>query len=126
MKLRIFSVLLIFLIIGYGCSDDDELFIKDEISFVNADESKLLESDCIDPNGNYMLLVKVYSNKTEDFPMKIAYTLNRELYSITFKSSGSKTIPIRLDEGVNIAQIVSSGAENRVNVVSQGDFELVD
>ena len=126
MKLRILSVLLIFLVIGYGCSEDDELFIQEEISFVYADESKLLDSGCIDPNDDYMLLLTVFSNKTDSFPMQVGYTLNGALYSVTFIGNGSKTIPVSLVEGVNIAQIVSNGAENIVNVISQGDFELVD
>jgi len=127
MKLKLLSVLLILVIIG-GCSDDTELLLAEsEISFVYEDESKVLESDCIDPNKNYKLLLRVVSNKIGDFkPTKVDYTLNGSLYSITFTSEGSKTIPVNLIEGENIAQIVRSGSESRIHVVSQEDFVLVE
>ena len=125
MKIKQYSILILVMIVFFGCSDQDEITIRPQsISFVHADGSKIAENECISPNVNYG--IKIETNYVDqNRPFRVDYSVNGVVYTMTFTVKTSQVNPITLINGNNAAQIVGSNYKAVLKYVDQGDFELV-
>ena len=125
MKIKQYSILILVMIVFFGCSDQDEITIRPQsISFVHADGSKITENECISPNVKYG--IKIETNYVDqNRPFRVDYSVNGVVYTMTFTVKTSQVNPITLINGNNAAQIVGSNYKAVLKYVDQGDFELV-
>ncbi|SHN19466.1 hypothetical protein [Flavobacterium pectinovorum] len=126
MKIKQYSILILVMIVFFGCSDQDEITISPQsISFVHADGSKIAENECISPNVKYG--IKIETNYVDqNRPFRVDYSVNGVVYTMTFTVKTSQVNPITLINGNNDAQIVGSNYKAVLKYVDQGDFELVE
>jgi hypothetical protein len=128
MKFKSYIIAIAF-ILSLGCSKEEEIKIifPIKIAFVHADGSAILTSECINPNGNYAILIQTNSegNGVSSKSIKIDYSVNGVLYNMTFVDKGKQLNPIKLVNGLNVAQILNSTYKNEIRCTSQGEFELV-
>ena len=129
MKGYVYFSLLLVVSLCVNCSGDDDFstFSPKTINFVNSDGTFILENDCVNPNEQYSIAIDVNTvGAGPSQPTQIEYTINGALYSATFTNDGIKEIPITLQEGTNIAQLVNNGVSSTVYITTQDDFELVE
>ncbi|WP_179950005.1 hypothetical protein [Lutibacter citreus] len=110
-----------------NCSkDDDDQVIEQEIVFINSDGT-LIGDGCLDPKNEYAVQITIKSNSEKLRSQEVInYTVNGNLYSVTFTELGTKKIPVNFIGGTNIIQVVNSDLEWSLYFPSQGDFELVE
>ena len=110
-----------------GCSKEEFRIISpDNISFVHADGTQILEGECITPDNDYAILIETSSSgvgfvKT----LRVDYTFNGALQTMTFLEDGNQMNPVSLVNGINTAQIIASEESSSIIFVDQGDFELI-
>lgn len=129
MKIKTYSILITFLIVFLSCSKDEDFTIISpaNISFVHEDGSEIGIQECVNPNENYGVMIRTTSSGSGKYKViKVDYTLNGVLHTMTFLKEGTQTNPVILVDGVNTAQIVESGYSSALYYVAQDDFELVE
>ena len=132
MNNKLYICIVLALVVLSGCSKDEEeeefrTFSPSAINFINKEGALISGNDCVDPNNEYLIEIKVNAvGSGTSQPTRVEYTINGALYSMTFADDQSKTNPIILVEGENIAQLVESGFSSSVFRINQGDFELVE
>lgn len=112
----------------FGCSSDDEsIKVKpDAITFVYADGTEIVEKECINPSTKYAVKIEINSKGIKkNEPLRVDYSVNGVVYTMTFSSIGSQINPIKLVEGNNVGQIIGTDYKCNLNYIAQGDFELV-
>lgn len=125
-------IIAIFIALSFSsCSKKIEIIeiLPTSIKFVNEDGSSIINSQCINPNNNYAILIETNSEGIgERQTLNINYTVNGILYNMTFTKSGSQKQSISLKEGENIAVIINSSLSLRSTITCsvQGDFEIVE
>jgi hypothetical protein len=127
MKIKQYSILILFMVVFFGCShyDDEITIVPQSISFVHADGSKISENECISPYVKYG--IKVETNYVDvNRPFRVDYSVNGVVYTMTFTSSTSQVNPVTLTNGDNSAQIIGSNYKAVLRFIDQGDFELVE
>lgn len=121
-------IIAIAFILSLSCSKDEEIKVifPVKIAFVHADGSGIVVGECINPNGNYAILIQTNSegNGVSSKSIKIDYSVNGVLYNMTFIDKGNQLNPIKLVNGLNVAQILNSTYKNEIRCISQGEFEL--
>ncbi|MBW1298597.1 hypothetical protein [Aquimarina litoralis] len=129
MKKYIAINLLLVSILFYNCSNEDDVttFVPISINFAYPDGTVILEDDCINPAEQFSIAIGVNTfGVGPSIPTKVDYTVNGALYSTTFTNDEIKMIPITLQEGTNIAQIVNNGRSSTIHITTQDDFVLVE
>ena len=128
MKIKQYCILIVIVMFFFGCSsDDDHTPVPPKISFVHADGSKIADNECISPSVKYAIKIEInsiYNKKAK--PVRIDYSVNGVLYTMTFSNNGSQINPITLVDGNNMAQIVGSEYKVNLKYIDQGDFKLVE
>lgn len=127
--MRLYSIVIIVLIVILGCSKEEEFTIISpaNISFVHEDGSEISINECIRPSGKYAVKIRTTAEGNGKYKViNIDYAVNGSLYSMTFLSEGSQIIPVNLIDGKNTAQIAGSSLTSNIYFVAQGDFELVN
>lgn len=126
---RYFIFLLIgsFLITGCSKKDSADTFYEPlGIEFVLQDGTPILAGDCIDPDANYAIRIRVSTGgDTSVKTTVIQYTVNGNLSSVTFTNSQTKTINVPIVEGENIAQLVNSGFGSSIYLLATSEYEIV-
>ena len=129
MKKYLYPGLILILVLFTNCSNDDDgttTFAPESIGFLNSDNIQIGEKDCIDPDGQYSVVINVSKVGRGPYEAtKVEYTVNGESYSTTFTKNERKSIPVILKEGANIAEFVSNGVSSTVYITAQDDFVLV-
>ncbi|MDO7171827.1 hypothetical protein [Mariniflexile sp. AS56] len=133
MKMKPYFIVI--LITFFTCSKNDdtaivvdvESFNPTSISFVYADGTAIAPGDCINPDASYAIQVETSSNSNGNTKVsRVEYTINGALYSMSFSQAGSKRNPIVLQDGRNVAELVSTAFSAEISYISQGDFVVVD
>ncbi len=124
-------LVIILAIIFSNCSNDDRpestIVKPTSISIVKADGTFISVFDCVNPSEKYSVLIKVEGEGGGPVEKSVVeYTLNGELYSMTFNRVEDQMNQITLIEGENIIQLVATGFIAKVSYVTQGEFELVE
>lgn len=127
MKIKQYYILGFVMFLFFGCLDHEEPIdiYPQSISFVHADGSKIAEGECINPNIKYG--IKIQTNHVDiNRPLRVDYSVNGVVYSMTFALNSSEINPVTLINGNNTAQIVGSNHTAVLKYVDQGDFEMVE
>ncbi|RZS92450.1 hypothetical protein [Aquimarina brevivitae] len=126
--MKTYICIILIALVFVGCSKDDGVttFSANSINFVQSDGRAIVDRDCIDPNGQYAIVIEANAvGSGPDTPTKIEFTVNGALYSTTFTNDEMKIIPITLQDGNNIAELVTNGISSSIYVIVQDDFVLV-
>ncbi len=128
MKLKIYSILIIIFMLFLGCRKEEFTIISPiNISFVHADGSQILEGECITPDNDYAILIETSSSGVGFVKvLRVDYTFNGALQTMTFLKDGDQINPVTLVSGINTAQIIESETSTSIVFVNQGDFELIE
>lgn len=129
MKHKSFSILIAFIIMLSSCSKEDgfKTIVPASISFVHEDGSAILQGECINPNTNYVVLIKTNSEGSGVFKStKIEYTLNGVPFIMSFMSDGQQLNPIKLINGENKAEIIGTPFKAYLSLNVNTNFELVE
>lgn len=79
-----------------SCSEDEQfnLTVPIGIAFVHEGGWAIAANDCINPNGNYAVLIKTTSRGEGCFqPTAVEFSLNGLLYVVTFKKTKAESHP---------------------------------
>ncbi|MFK5889460.1 MAG: hypothetical protein QM486_01875 [Flavobacteriaceae bacterium] len=110
-----------------GCSKEFTTISPVSISFVHADGTAILEGECIKPDIDYAILVETTTSGVGETKMlRVDYTFNGDLKTMTFLNGEKQLNPVKLINGTNTAQIVGSDKISHITFIDQGDFELVE
>lgn len=121
------SMAILFLVLFSNCKKDEITLSANSINFIHEDGSLITQSECINPNENYAILIETEAEGEGNFKaITIDFTVNGFLHSMTFTRDGIQKIPITIIDGQNTAQIVSTEHSCELFCVVQGDFELVE
>ena len=126
--MRSYLYIILFALIFTSCSNDDDVttFSPKSIKFIHSNGAIIEEGDCIDPSGEYAIVIEVNAvGNGPNIPTKVEFTVNGAVYSTTFTNRVSKSIPIDIKEGGNIAELVKTGISSSIYVTIQDDFVLV-
>lgn len=127
MKLKIYYILILLPILFNGCNKEFTTISPVSISFVHADGTTILEGECIKPDIDYAILVEtITSGVGETKMLRVDYTFNGDLKTMTFLNGEKQLNPVKLINGMNTAQIVGSDKTSHIVFIEQGDFELVE
>ena len=143
MKTRSFNLIFALILLIAGCSSSDdsnntptspiadnkvvESFDPISISFVHEDGTSILSDECITPNSEYAVQIETTKNSQGNTQIsKVEYTINGNLFSMSFSQAGIKRNPISLVKGRNIAELVTKAISTEMLYIVQGDFQLVN
>jgi hypothetical protein len=127
MKLKIYYILILCSILSMGCNKEITIISPVSISFVHADGTAILEGECITPDNNYAILIETTTSGIgETRVLRVDYTFNGDLKTMTFLNGEKQLNPVKLIEGLNSAQIVGSDKTSYITYINQGDFVLVE
>ena len=129
MKIKIYSILITFLVVFLSCSKDEEFTIISpaNISFVHENGTDISINECINPDGKYAVKIEVTAQGSGEYKViSVDYTVNGFLKTMTFLKEGVQIDPVILIDGMNTIQIVETGYTSNIYFVKQDDFELVE
>ncbi len=131
MRIKACILVIILAVIFSNCSKDDgpgsTILKPTSISIIKEDGTFISVFDCINPSEKYAVLIKVEGEGAGPVEKSVvAYTVNGELYTMTFNRLEDQQNQINLIEGENVVQIVETGFVAKVSYVAQDDFELVE
>jgi len=129
MKIKLYSIVITLVLVFSSCSKKEEFTIISpaNISFVHEDGSKIAIDECINPDGKYAVKIETTSKGSGKYKVvRVDYTINGDLYTMTFLKEGAQINPVTLIDGLNTVQIVESGFTSNINFVKQDDFQLVE
>jgi hypothetical protein len=129
MKIKIYSILITFLMVFLSCSKDEDFRIISpaNISFVHENGAEISINECVNPEGKYAVKIETTSQGFGEYKViSVDYTVNGVLKTMTFLKEGAQINPVTLIDGLNTIQIVESGYISNIYFVKQDDFELVE
>jgi hypothetical protein len=129
MKIKIYSILITFLMVFLSCSKDEDFRIISpaNISFVHENGAEISINECVNPEGKYAVKIETTSQGAGEYKViSVDYTVNGVLKTMTFLKEGAQINPVTLIDGLNTIQIVESGYISNIYFVKQDDFELVE
>lgn len=129
MKIKIYIIVFTAFLVFSGCSKEDKSIIisPSSISFVHEDGTIIATDECINPDGKYAVKIETTSEGSGEYEViRVDYTINGDLYTMTFLEEGVQINPVTLLDGENTAQIVESGFTSNINFVKQDEFQLVE
>ena len=129
MKYKSLTIVVFFAILLSSCTEDEQfrLTVPISIAFVHEDGRAIAANDCINPNGNYAVLIKTTSRGEGSFqPTAIEYSLNGVPYVVTFIKDEDRITPIKLRDGFNKVEIVGTAFTKSLYFDSHTTFELVE
>ncbi|MFT4804475.1 MAG: hypothetical protein ACI9YE_001679 [Psychroserpens sp.] len=129
MKIKIYSILITFLMVFLSCSKDEDFRIISpaNISFVHENGAEISINECVNPEGKYAVKIETTSQGFGEYKViSVDYTVNGVLKTMTFLKEGAQINPVTLIDGLNTIQIVESGYTSNIYFVKQDDFELVE
>ena len=129
MKIKTYSILILLLMVLLSCSKDEDFKIISpaNISFVHIDGSQIGINECINPNESYGVMIRTTSSGSGKYKViKVDYTFNGVLRTMTFLLEGTQINPVTLIDGMNTVQIVESGYSSNLYYAEQDPFELVE
>lgn len=128
MKYKSVIILIFCTILFSSCTE--ELFretVPESVAFVHDDGTPISPNDCINPNGNYAILITATSIGDGSFqPTAIEYSLNGVPYVVTFIKDEDRITPIKLRDGFNKVEIVGTAFTKSLYFDSHTTFELVE
>jgi len=131
MKILKYLLVVVVLVIISCDSDDDNaaaptnpLLVATSINFVKANGNDLDTFTCAKFSDSYAVRVDArFEGDERPVATRLDFTVNGDIYSVTFSSNGSKLIPVNLIPGNNTAQISGSNIfSSTLFTVDQGDF----
>ncbi|MDH7444697.1 hypothetical protein [Aquimarina sp. 2201CG14-23] len=132
MKIKSYIFVIIICILFSNCSNDETVpvttIVPKSIAFVKQDGTAISLFDCINPNENYAIMIRVDGEgEGEVRTTTVEYTINGIIYSMTFNKIESQLNQITLAEGENIAQLVDTGFIAKITyITAPAEFELVE
>jgi hypothetical protein len=129
MKIKIYSILITFLMVFLSCSKDEDfrIILPANISFVHENGAEISINECVNPEGKYAVKIETTSQGFGEYKViSVDYTVNGVLKTMTFLKEGAQINPVTLIDGLNTIQIVESGYTSNIYFVKQDDFELVE
>ncbi len=131
MNIRVCIYAIAILTMFSSCSKDDDpsntIIKATSISIIKEDGTFISVFDCVNPSEKYSVLIKVEGEGSGTVKESVVpYTINGELYSMTFDRLEDQQNQINLIEGENVVQLVETGFVAKVSYIAQDDFELVE
>jgi len=115
----------------FSCSKDDgpsqASLEASSIAIIKADGTPLDPSSCIDPNERYAVAIKTILNGDGEIQTKrVEYTVNGNLFSMTFTQATTQNNPITLATGTTTVQLVESGTSDTITLIAPSEFVIVE